>query len=202
MKFGFGYDYIHGIRPLFQLGNEQNIPTWYAICTLLISSSLLLIIARLERTAPNGLYWHSLSAIFLLLAYDEAFSVHEKLGRFGKGFVVNEGIFHFAWIAPASLIVLVVGLFFLRFLISLERSTRNGFILAGSVYIGGAIGFEAIGGSYLSANGDNLGYALVETAEEALEMLGIYVFILTLLKYLETNFGTITISFDSSSAPR
>lgn len=200
LKFAFGMDYLLGLRPLFHLGNEQNIPTWYSICTLLLSSLLLQIIARLEwqRHSPQKLYWFILSIIFLYLAYDEAFSVHEKLGRFGKQFVGNDGIFHFAWIAPASLIVLVVGLFFLRFVLSLERETRKRFILAGTAYIGGAIGFEAVSGQYLSVSSDNFGYAVIETTEESLEMFGIFIFILALLRYLEITFRSVTITFTAA----
>lgn len=199
LKYGFGLDYLRGLRPLFSLGNEKNIPTWYSMCALLSASLLLLLIARLEaqRNDPQRHYWLILSIIFLFLAYDEAFSVHENMSSFGQQFVGNEGIFYFAWIAPASLMVLVVGLFFLRFLLSLEYETKRQFIIAGVVYVGGAIGFEAVSGQYLSVSSDNFGYAIIDTIEEAMEMFGVYIFILALLRYLEIAFKSVTITFSA-----
>lgn len=202
--YAFGHDYIFGIRPLFQLGNERNIPTWYAVCSLITASILLLIIARLEskRHDPNKIYWLVLSAIFLFLAYDEGFSVHEKLSRVGARLFGNDGFLHFAWVAPASILILVGVVFFMRFLISLEKDIRNRFLVSGSIYIGGAVVFEAISGKYLSINEEDFGYALIDTVEESLEMIGIYLFILALLKYLELNFKSVTFTFSEHSPGR
>jgi hypothetical protein len=62
---------------------------------------------------------------------------------------------------------------------------RRLFILAGLIYLSGAIVIETVGGHYVTVWGhDSIRYVLCTTAEEFLEMIGIVVFIYALLKYM------------------
>lgn len=61
------------------------------------------------------------------------------------------------------------------------------------MYVGGAVGFEMLGGRYASIHGlDNLGYVLLVTAEEGLEMSGVILFIRSLCQCVERQYGSIT----------
>jgi hypothetical protein len=81
----------------------------------------------------------------------------------------------------------------------LPAQTRRAFVLAGAIYIGGALGMEMIDGLYASLYGEkNLTYAFLTTIEETLEMLGIVVFLHTLLTYLKRYVTTIRISIGNN----
>jgi hypothetical protein len=57
--------------------------------------------------------------------------------------------------------------------------------LAGGIYLGGAVGIEIIGNAMVGQRlRDTLQYNLTTLAEESLEMLGLILFIHTLLRYM------------------
>ena len=77
-------------------------------------------------------------------------------------------------------------------------------ILSGAIFVGGAVGFEALGGlrrtvlenqflaSALASQPDPI-YMALTTVEELLEMLGIALFVYTLLRHYEQKFGALKI---------
>lgn len=135
---------------------------------------------------------------FLYIAFDEAFQIHEKLiwpfqRLIGED---NLGIFYFAWVIPAIFIVIMLGLFFLKFLLYLSVTERNRFLLAAALYLGGAIGMELIGGRHVELYGEeNWGYSTITTLEESLEMAGLIFFIWALLKYCEAHYSSVQFHF-------
>lgn len=95
----------------------------------------------------------------------------------------------FAWVIPGSAIVLATGIFFLKFLVELPRMTRKQFIVAGCLFMGGALEVEFIETYYWGRHGgDNFAWQMIGTTQECLEMVGIVVFIWALLKYCEQNY--------------
>lgn len=195
-----GHDYIYGLVPLFHLEAEQNIPTFFSTFLLLFADILLWTITILKRnqTAPHVSYWALLSFGFFFMAADEAAHIHELLIRptrmlLGNG---NLGIFYFSWVIPGIALVLVLALFFLKFLLHLPPKTRPAFLTAATIYIGGAIGFELIGGQIYELYGRNLLYNIISTTEESLEMAGIIVFIWALLLYIAENYKEVRFCFE------
>jgi len=68
-----------GFVPMFYVGNEQNVPTWYSSVTLLASASLFAVAARAEwRNGRFAPYWLGLAVIFIALSIDEVASIHER----------------------------------------------------------------------------------------------------------------------------
>ena len=64
-----------------------------------------------------------------------------------------------------------------RFLGHLPPTTRFRFILAGAVFVGGALGVELILGYWTDLHGSsNLGYAIIDWVEESMEMTGVGLF--------------------------
>jgi hypothetical protein len=62
---------------------------------------------------------------------------------------------------------------------------RLRFIVAGLVYVGGALGMEVPLGLWAARHGeDNLGYVLIDFVEEVMEMSGAALFLLSLLRHL------------------
>lgn len=201
-RFVFGHNYVKGLVPLFDVDGEQNIPTFFSVLLMFFAALLLAVIALLngKQTTPHVSKWAILSFGFLFMAYDEAFQVHEELispvrTLLGDG---NLGVFYFAWVIPGIALVLVLTLFFLRFLLHLPATTRRTFLMAATLYIGGAIGFELIGGRYAELHGyENLTYSMITTVEESLEMAGVIIFIWALLVYIADNHKEVRFWLDA-----
>jgi hypothetical protein len=196
VKYAAGHDSLYGLVPLFDLDREANVPTFFSALLLFGASVLLAVIAHLKRadSAPFATHWGALAAIFLFLAFDEASSIHELLMRPADGLAGDRraGVFHFSWVIPAMAGLAVLGAAYLRFWLHLPRRTRWLVFASASIYVGGAVGMEMVGGRYASRHGvENLAYNLVATVEETMEMAGMVLFIVTLLSYLAATYGPL-----------
>lgn len=199
-RFYLGHPYVKGIVPLFYLDQEQNIPTYYAVLLMLSTALMLGVITILQKRAgaPHIMNWAVLTVGMMFMAYDEAFQVHEELidpmrTLLGDG---NLGIFYFAWVIPALAMIAILGLLFLRFLHDLPAATRNRFLLAGGVLVGGACGVELAGGYYAELHGtDTWMYSMLATLEEALEMAGLIMFLRALFRFCADNYRELRFRF-------
>ncbi len=177
----------------FSLSVEGNFPTWYAALLLAGCGFVLWAIAAGARqtAAPFQRHWTFLGAVFLYMSLDEAVELHEHLGEI----VELHGVLFFSWVVPAAVIVLLLGIAYLRFLKHLPVKTRWRFIWAGTLYIGGALVLELPLGFWAERAGrDNLAYALIDWVEETLELLGASLFLLALLNYLGEQHGELQLT--------
>lgn len=164
---------------LFSLSYEGNLPTWYSSSLLLACAITLGVIAP-SASPRQRRYWSLLAAVFGYLSIDEAVGLHEQLNEL----VHLGGPLYFGWILPAGIAVLLLGLAYLRFLWQLPAETRRRFVLAGVLYVGGALVMEIPLGLWTEAHGDaGLGYSLIDFVEELLEMIGATLFLLALLRH-------------------
>lgn len=181
----YGLPTQSGFVPLFSLSYEGNVPTFYSAAILSIASLLLMLAASCAKKAGTGFvpHWRVLALGFAYIAVDEVFSIHEM-----TGFLHLSGVLYFSWVVPAAVVVLVVGLSYVRFLRHLPRRTCIRFLTAGAIYVGGAVVMELPLGYFTEKHGShNLGYGLIDAVEESLEMLGINLFILWLVDHLAEN---------------
>jgi hypothetical protein len=200
-KYVFGHDQVYGLVPLFYVDDEQNIPALFSVLLLSGAAFLLTMLTVLKRQQRDRdtLRWAILAAGFLVMAVDEACSLHEKLippmkRLLGKS---SLGIFYFAWVIPGFVVVAMVGLVYLGFLFRLPRKARVTFVLAATLFLGGVLGLELIGGRYAELHGSqNLTYSMLSTIEESLEMAGVIVFIYALLDYMAATYDDIRVGFD------
>lgn len=125
---------------------------------------------------------------FLVMAVDEAVGFHELLNAPMVELIKSGdrlGLFYYAWTLPAFALILGLGCGFRKFLSNLRGPVRWKLTLAASLYLGGALLVEMIGGYVTEAHGQtNLAYILIHSAEESLEMAGVVVLIWTLLLYI------------------
>jgi hypothetical protein len=174
-------------RQFFNLDGEVNIPAIYSTLTLLFCSVLLAIVAIAKKLTGKKSYlsWLGLSIVFAYLSFDELTSIHERLvGPMREKFNTT-GFLYYPWVIAGAIFVAVFLLVFWRFITNLPTKTRRLFFLAGTIYVLGAIGTEMIGGYYVdNYQSDNIGFILITTVEEILEMLGIAIFIYALLSYI------------------
>ncbi len=196
----WGREGLLAFLPVFNVGEDANIPTWYSSFMLLLCSILLATIAAASKRYSDRytLHWSVLSIILLFLSIDEVATIHEHTGEVFKSLVeargfTPSGFIYSAWVVPGLVFAFVVALAYLRFLVNLPRKTRNLFLIAGVVFVAGAIGMETLSARLMSFYGwENWGYVpdttkmaiAIQTAiEELLEMLSIIVFIYALLSY-------------------
>ncbi|MGI9037749.1 MAG: hypothetical protein ACR2GQ_02700 [Gemmatimonadota bacterium] len=187
------YRHTHGlpkdwsVAPLFHLGSETNVPTWFSGSLLLLCAFLLWLIRReaLRRGLAGATHWLWLALIFAYLSLDEIAAIHERTDAPLHQLFDLTGVFHFAWVVLAIPILAVLGVFYIPFLIRLGRPHRTRFAAAAILYVGGALGMEMIGAAENEVHGSvSLVYEVFNTLEETLEMLGTVVFVHALLAYM------------------
>lgn len=194
-----------GLVRLLDVDEEQSFPTYYSVILLFTASMLLVAISAATRRV-NGLhfgYWVGLAAIFLFLSIDEAVSIHELFTKPMRKIMQGSGgtLLFFAWTVPYAIVVLGIGIIYIRFLIKLPRRTAVFMVLSGALYLGGALGVEMLSGWYFMSHGEqfDLGYYLLSALEEAFEMMGIIAFVWTLLDYIEKTFGPLRLEMGGSA---
>jgi hypothetical protein len=203
-RYVFDHGNLFGVVRLLYVDEEQSIPAYFSSLQLLLAAALLGGIARIKwrERAANAAHWTVLAAGFLYLSIDENCSIHEFLANRLTA-VKPTGIFYFAWVVPAGIATVAVAFSFLPFLARLPADTRREFIIAGLLFVGGAIGVEMAGGNYAEEHGyRNLSYASLATLEESLEMFGIAVFVRALLRYIERTHGAVVLILGRSTARR
>ncbi|MBI1902127.1 MAG: hypothetical protein HYS13_13585 [Planctomycetia bacterium] len=200
-KYSLGHDTVKGFVPLFYVDYESNVPTWYSSIAILLAAGLLAVVAaaRQAQRAPFRHHWTGLCILFLLLSADEVAMVHELPIEWLRITLGATGMWHYTWVIPGMAVVALVGLAYLRFVLALPAATRNLFVLAAAVYVGGAIGVEMLSAYQASRHGqENLTYSLIVTVEEFMEMTGIVVFIKALVDYLACHLGEVRLHFGTA----
>lgn len=196
------FDLSNNVNNFFDVTSERNLPTWYSSAALLFCSTMLGIIAKFKSSVddPFRRQWAVLSVIFLLMSFDEIASIHEKAIKPTREALNVSGFLYFAWVIPAGIRVILLGLYFLRFMTHLDRQTRNLFLISAAVFLSGAILFEMIGASlyedYKSGASSGIAYDKVAEVEEFFEMSGIVIFIYALLAYIRKIYKGIDIRID------
>lgn len=183
---------------IFDVDAELTIPAIYSASALMFCSMLLAGIAYTKKMVGDRhvRYWGALSIIFLFLSLDEAISIHERTASSIRSALNTSGFLYLAWVIPAAIFVLIVFLVFLRFLAALPAKTRRLFLVAGAIYVGGAIGMELLNAPYWEFYGSepqDMAYVTIATIEEFLEMLGIVVFIYALLSYISMHMKGVSL---------
>lgn len=199
-------EYVTGFA-LLSLDKEQSVPALYSTFLLLAAAAVLLFVAMLERGSRDVRKWQLLALGFAVMALDENLALHERiiepmrnlLGGGKEG--ARLGIFYFAWVIPALGMVAALGVYFLPFLLRLPRQTMFALMAAAAVYLGGAVGVELIEGWWREGHGyRSLGFHLLVTLEESMEMAGTIALIHGLLRHVARRFGDVQIHFEGATA--
>jgi hypothetical protein len=199
VRFHVDNESLRSAALLFKLSAEQTIPAYFSAVMLLASGGLLWVIARAaqEHGQPFVRHWQGLAVAFAYLSIDEACGIHELAAEPMRGLLGEYaiGVFYYAWVVPGTAMLLVMGIVYLRFVLHLSHSTRNGLIRAAAVYVGGAIGMEMVGSYYASTiSTSSVRYALAALVEETMEMLGVVLLIHTLLVHLSREVRDVRVS--------
>ena len=208
MVFHLGFEKSSHFVELFDMDCELSVPSIFSVL-LLFGIFLLLLIISLLKVKEKGTHlagWFILALGFLIMTFDEGASIHEKLMRPINQLLMYEdipSIFYFTWVIPAILLIVLLALVYLKFIIDLPGKTRWSFLLSAAIYLGGAVGAELVGGYYAGKFGtDNLGFSLMASGEEILEMSGVILFTRALLIYISEQYGEIQLVFYSRKINR
>ena len=196
--------YIRYAVDKINLETEQSIPTFYTVVLMVVSSVLLWLAYRLNLpTRSLRSRWLVLALVFVGLALDEATSIHELLNDYTPRIYQPTSIYlAWTWVLPYGLFSAVLFVVYIPFLRALPRRTAGLLMLAGGIYIGGAIGVEMIGSALFIVKGPlSLQYGLSVQVEEFLEMAGLIVFIYALTGYLLRQPLTIKVSQPTYEQP-
>jgi len=183
---------------LFDFNLENNVPTWFSVLILAFAAVLLFIIHSHKKANNNrqAVYWLILGIIFIFLSIDESVQIHEEVARILRPSLGNDvsGLLYWAWVIPYTVFVLAVVVFFMRFVLSLPKSTRNLFFISGSIFITGSLGLEFIEGYFYKLYGlDHIYNRILYCIEELMEMGGVTLFIYALLDYMAVHKITISL---------
>ena len=211
----WGREGLLSFLPLFNVGEEATVPTWYSSSTLLLTAALLGVIAAAKKKCsdPFTLHWGILCTIFLFLSVDEVATIHEHVGDVSTSLVEAmgfdpRGFIYFFWVVPAIIFLVVLAVAYLRFFMSLPKWMRILILAAGLTFVVGAVGFEMLSARLVSFYGESWDYgaesiptsvkvatAIQSSIEELLEMLGVAIFVYALVSYIGFYLKDITVQF-------
>jgi len=171
----------------FDITAELSIPNWYSSLALFFCGILLLTIARAKYALRDRwrFHWLALGVIFVGLSMDEVVRFHEMVNTAMSWVVHGHGLLYYPWVIPALTFCGIIGLSYIPFLLHIERRSAVLFLIAGAIYVGGAVGMDAIGGDLAEHFGTQSLYPhFSEYVEELMEDVGQLVFIYALLDYM------------------
>ena len=197
--------FLVDILNLFSVNLEASIPTWLSTILLFVAAVLLTFIALAKYRELDGYRWHwiGLAVGFVYLSVDEGAGVHELLVDPMQQAFNPSGFFTFGWQIVAIPAVLVMLVLYARFIVRLPARTRLWLIFSGGLYLGGALVVEGISANQWDINnGISMAYLSIATIEELFEMLGIVLFIYTLLDYMERGGYSFALHHAPSNLPQ
>lgn len=168
-------------RAWFDVGNENNLPTWWNAALLMLGATLAAAVGCVcwmarGAASPSALAWWPIALLLTVLSLDEVASLHERLGRLAEAALPDHG-FTYAWLAigiPLALVLLVGAVYLTR---SLPAVPRRLFLAGLLLLFTGAVGLEAandllVRAAQPGATHNPQLFHLIYHAEELLELLG------------------------------
>jgi hypothetical protein len=203
--FRANYDtqYVERTLNMFDLNRENNIPTWYASISFVLCSMASWLMATLKSGEKQSLYWKIMALIFLGMSIDEAASVHEYGASLLKGQFNFSGYWHFAWVIPALILIILGIVFFFRFWWSQPSRIRFTLAAGAIIFFTGSVGMEMIGGKLIEQKGySDPVYMLLTLTEEIMELTGLWLFQYALLESLALHQFSQVVRITNSEMPK
>lgn len=190
---------VERVMQLLDVNLEANIPTWFSSAQFIVCAGLTAVIAGAKAPGDFRRHWGALAVIFLLLSLDEAAALHDSATSFMGDLVATGSFFAIGWVIPGIIIVILFVLAYAPFLLRLPPRTRWLFVVAGGLFVFGAVGLEMVGAYYGGLeNANTLVNQLIWVVEEFCEMAGVSLFIYALLVYLRDYVGSAGIAIRRS----
>ncbi|MDK2982144.1 MAG: hypothetical protein PWQ55_2491 [Chloroflexota bacterium] len=186
------YDEAFGLIPLVFMGKSLSIPTIFTVLLYFSAFVLLALITARKVSSGDRFRWHwgGLAALFLYLAFDKGTALHtyvfKQLRTWIRGWLP---IFpRYNWIFTLTVMLIILGVFYIKFYRALPKQTRLLTVIALAVYYTGFLVIERFGDDYIAAYGANtLAYSVLVTLGKTLQMSGLAVAIYTLMDYMQVD---------------
>lgn len=152
--------------------------TWYSVLLLAAVSAAFALLAFIRRSTGQGFVpylWFAIVAGFMSI--DEATLFHEKFAIAARLMGLSLP-FTFTWLVIGIPFAIVAGFILLAIARRIDALLRRRLIVAGAVFLVGAVGFEMLGGIIVSLSdnlalpGTRLLYQFTAMIEEGLEVAG------------------------------
>jgi hypothetical protein len=164
------------VANVFWVDNDLNVWAWFSTLLLALLALGFAASALVQRTAGRPVVTDVVfAAVAAYLSLDENARLHERLGSLGERVA---GTWTYAWVAIGLPAALVVGLLLLWIARRTDSVTRRRLIVAGTVYLAGALGLEVLGGVLHETVGlawSHPAYILTAGVEELLEAAGVLI---------------------------
>lgn len=195
-RFGLDRHRLLGFVWLFNMNQEFNVPSCFAALNMFVCAVLLAMIAvaRRRERDRSALGWGVLAAVFVLLTYEELFDLHARIELSLHAFLQQQGVPWLVSYVPYGVIV-AVGVVLLHLLAVMPRGTRRDVIIAGAVFVAGAVGLDRWADA-VGEDGRLLAMMALRSLEELVEMLGIALFTRALLLHMARDGIVITLGPD------
>ena len=198
-----GHGHLFGLTPLFDLDDEQNIPTLFSSLLDFAAAALCVLLWRIG--SPKGRrdgMWLVLAFALAWVGMDEFCSIHESIVKPLQNEFHFTGLLYFGWVVPYGLIVLALGVTLIPFLWRLPARTRWLMLASGAIYLLGSLFLESLGGAIweVTPNKFTPVWMLLTTFEETMEMAGMALFIYAALDHLVRIRGAIHVDLRLAQA--
>ncbi|GAB3467652.1 hypothetical protein AB1207_12470 [Kineococcus endophyticus] len=204
VAFGVDAGAVVSARKFVDVNAETNLPSWYSAVLLTVTGLVTFEVGRQALVEGRRWAWHwmVLGAGFCYLSLDELVALHERFVGPMTAVVGDSGVFKYAWVAAALPAVVLVALFYARFLLALPRRTAALVLLAGALYVGGSVGLEMVANALSDSGFSEQGLLLgtLQTVEEACEMVGPALF-LAVVAGVSQQARTVDVTSASSTSP-
>ena len=182
---------------LFHLGVDSAVPTWWSSGILLAGAGASSLAWRLGRGGAGNAFWLVLAVTFTALSADEVAMMHETLaGRAAAALAgPTDGWLRYNWVIVGGPAAALFATFSVPFLLRLPRAVAANLVLAGGLFVGGAVFVEMFNARTHGEVGVmTLRYQLGTVVEELFEMTGAALFLVTVLRHVEDRHGPLTLS--------
>lgn len=167
--------------------SETSLGTWLNTLLLLLAAAFAcltwLVHRRLGRRGALG--WLGVSVAVLLASIDEVAQIHESVNHIGERLVPDSGL-QWPWVILGGVVVAALAIVFAPFILGLPGQVRWWLVAGAACYVAGAIGMELVSAPFYPGEHQFTAvYAVLNAAEEALEMIGVILVIIACTRQLQ-----------------
>jgi hypothetical protein len=174
------------VRVFFDVFSEGNLPTWWSVSLLVLTSVAHAIagVLAVARRIRGAWAWFVSAAVLAALSLDDHAALHERLERVGQAWVTFER-FPGYWLVPGIFAGLLVagslGLLAAR----LRGAVRWCMVAGLALLLGSAMGMELVQGLLVAEGESGPLYVLVLHTEELGENLGVLLMLVAAVRSLD-----------------
>ena len=195
------------VRDMTYASREDSVWTWYSVLLLAAVGAVFMLLALIRRSIGESFIPYFCFAVAATcMSIDEATLFHEKFAIAARLMGLSLP-FTFSWLIIGIPFALIAGVVLLVLARRIDALLRRRLIVAGAVFLLGAVGFEMLGGvivnlsENLAAPGSRLLYQFVAMVEEGLELTGSLIALWASLKALDVQWNgrRLTVKHPASS---